>query len=126
MLNAPRHALAFVGRHATIAYAFSIVLGLGLPQLAAGLRPFIPISIFVFIMLAFARANLPGLRVVFSQPARLGRALAISALVPPIIGWLFLNSPFAAGIDPALRLGIAPGGGPAFVAGQRLGNHAEP
>jgi BASS family bile acid:Na+ symporter len=107
MLALPRSALAFVGRHATIAYALSIVLGLGLPQLASALRPFIPISIFVFIMLAFARANLPGLKVVATHPARLAGALAISAVAPPLVALAYLTSPLAADIDPALRLGIA-------------------
>lgn len=107
MLSAPRSALAFIGRHATVAYALSIFLGLALPQLAATLRPILPVTIFIFIMLSFARANLPGLKLVFARPARLAQALAVSSVLPPLVAWLFLISPAGATLDPALKLGIA-------------------
>lgn len=107
MLSLPRTALAYIGRHATIAYALSIFLGLALPQLAATLRPILPVTIFIFIMLAFARANLPGLRAVLARPGRLAQALIASAILPPLIAWLFLISPLGAPLDPALKLGIA-------------------
>jgi len=100
-----RIALEFVGRHATIAYGLSVLLGLSLPQLASALRPLIPISIFVFIVLSFARANLPGLRQVFARPGRLAAGLALSTLLPPLAGWLVIA--MLPGLDPALRLGIA-------------------
>jgi bile acid:Na+ symporter, BASS family len=105
MLHPFRTALGYIGRHAAPAYALSVVLGLSLPQLAALLRPFIPISIFVFILLSFARANLPGLRLVFSRPARLTLGLVFSTLLPPLIGWLVLR--LIPGLDPGIRLGIA-------------------
>ncbi|KAF0231994.1 MAG: bile acidNa+ symporter BASS [Beijerinckiaceae bacterium] len=107
MLNPLRSALAYVGRHAAAAYALSIFLGLALPQIAAVLRPVIPISIFTFIVLSFARANLPGLRAVVARPVRLGYGLAISTLIPPLVAWVILATPLAAGLDPGIRLGIA-------------------
>lgn len=107
MLAPLRTALAYVGRHAAASYALSIFLGLALPQIAAVLRPVIPISIFIFIVLSFARANLPGLKAVFTRPARLGLGLVISTVVPPLVGWMVLASPFAAGLDPGIRLAIA-------------------
>lgn len=100
-----RIALEFVGRHATIAYGLSVLLGLSLPQLASALRPFIPISIFVFIVLSFARANLPGLKLVFARPGRLAAGLALSTVLPPLAGWLLIA--ILPDLDPALRLGIA-------------------
>lgn len=107
MLAPLRLALAYVGRHAAASYALSIFLGLALPQIAAVLRPVIPISIFIFIVLSFARANLPGLRAVLARPGRLGLGLVISTLVPPLVGWMVLASPLAAGLDPGIRLAIA-------------------
>lgn len=105
MLSPFRTALGFVGRHAASAYALSIFLGLSLPQLAAVLRPMIPISIFVFILLSFARANLPGIRAIFQRPARMGYGLVLSTLVPPLVGWGVLW--LVPELDPGIRLGIA-------------------
>ncbi|MFY8114065.1 MAG: bile acid:sodium symporter family protein [Rhabdaerophilum sp.] len=105
MLNPLRLFLAFLGRHATIAYALSMFVGLALPALAATLRPMIPISIFIFIVLSFARANLPGLKAVLQRPGHLALGLALSTLLPPLIGWIVLQA--LPGLDPALRLGIA-------------------
>lgn len=107
MLNPLRYALAYVGRHAAASYALSIFLGLALPQIAAVLRPVIPISIFIFILLSFARANLPGLKAVIRRPGRLGTGMVLSTLIPPLVGWAMLASPLAAGLDPGIRLGIA-------------------
>lgn len=107
MLNLPRLALAAVGRHASLAYALSIVIGLAMPQLASLLRPAIPVTIFIFIVLAFMRAHLPGLRLVAAAPGRLVYAIAVSAIIPPLIGWIVLHLPFTAGFDPGLRLALA-------------------
>ena len=107
MLNLPRACLGYLGRHASSAYAISIFLGLALPQLASALRPAIPISIFIFIMLAFARANLPGLKIVFARPGRLAYAVAVSSIIPPMVGWVFLSLPMTQNLDPGLRLGVA-------------------
>ncbi|WP_284177331.1 hypothetical protein [Rhabdaerophilum sp. SD176] len=105
MLNPLRTFLAFLGRHATVAYALSMFVGLALPALAATLKPMIPISIFTFIVLSFARANLPGLKAVLQRPGHLALGLALSTLLPPLIGWIVLQA--LPGLDPAIRLGIA-------------------
>lgn len=107
MLTVLRQALALTGRHAPLAYALSIVLGLMLPQIASALRPIIPITIFMFIVLAFARANLPGLRAVFTRPGRLGLGLVLSTLLPPAIAFVVLSLPPLASADPGIRLAIA-------------------
>ena len=107
LFSLPRAALAFIGRHATITYAVSVVLGLALPALAASLRPFIPISIFVFIMLAFARANLPGLKLVFQRPGQIAYVLLVSAVIPPLIVGALIFSPAGQMLDPDIRLAIA-------------------
>jgi BASS family bile acid:Na+ symporter len=107
MLALPRSLLAFIGRHSAAAFGLSIFLGLALPQLAAALRPFIPISIFCFIVLSFARANMAGIRLVWSRPGRLGIALLWSTLVPPAIGFLAIQALGGALLDPGIRLAIA-------------------
>lgn len=104
MLALPRAALAYIGRHSAAAFGLSIFLGLALPQLAAALRPIIPISIFCFTVLSFARANMEGLRRVWSRPGRLAFAMLWSTLVPPLIGLATLRLLGAA--DPALVLAI--------------------
>jgi bile acid:Na+ symporter, BASS family len=103
----PRFALAYIGRHSAPAFALSILLGLALPQIAASLRPFIPVSIFCFIVLSFARANVAGVQRVVMKPARLGLILLWSTLLPPIISVVAITLLGAEAMDPALRLGIA-------------------
>lgn len=107
MLNVPRILLARLGQHAAPAYAISIFLGLALPQLAAAMRPVIPVTIFIFIMLAFARMNLPGIRAVAAAPKRLGFVLLASCLVPPAVGYLVLHAPWFRDLDPGIQLAIA-------------------
>ena len=107
MLSLPRNGLKFIGRHASTTYALSILLGLALPALASSLRPFIPISIFTFIVMQFARASLPGLKRVFSQPWRLLLALVLTTAIPPILGVLMLMIPTIRALDPGIQLGIA-------------------
>jgi bile acid:Na+ symporter, BASS family len=107
MVDWPRLLLQRLGRHAAAAYAISIFLGLALPQLAAAMRPAIPVTIFIFIMLAFARMNLPGMKAVLKAPKRLLAVLAVSCLLPPAVGYLFLHLPWFRGLDPGIQLAIA-------------------
>ncbi|MFN7319420.1 MAG: hypothetical protein ACK5TM_00070 [Methylobacterium sp.] len=107
MLDWPRLLLQRLGRHATVAYAISIFLGLALPQLAAAMRPAIPITIFIFIMLAFARMNLPGIKAVLTAPKRLLIVLGVSCTLPPLVGYLFLHLPWFRDLDPGIQLAIA-------------------
>lgn len=107
MLSLPRSLLARIGQHAAPAYAISIFLGLALPQLAAAMRPAIPVTIFIFIMLAFARMNLPGMRAVLAAPRRLLGVLALSCLIPPLLGYLVLHLPVIKDLEPGILLGIA-------------------
>ena len=107
ILNLPRAGLALMGRYASAAFALSILLGLALPQLAAALKPAIPVSIFCFIVLSFARANAEGIRRTLSRPGRLGAALVLSTLIPPLIGLVAIAALGPERIDPGLRLAIA-------------------
>jgi BASS family bile acid:Na+ symporter len=107
MIAPLRNALAFVGRHSAPAYALSIFLGLALPQLAATMRPVLPVTIFIFIVMSFARAHLDGLRAAMARPGRIGLGLLLSTLIPPLIGWTILSAAAPLGLDPGIRLAIA-------------------
>lgn len=107
MLALPRQCLALIGRHSAAAYALSIFLGLALPQLASFLRPLIPVTIFVFILMSFARANLPGLRAALARPQRVGLGLMLSTVIPPVVGWGLLQATAGLGLDPGVRFAIA-------------------
>ncbi|CAN1552673.1 COG0385 Predicted Na+-dependent transporter [Rhabdaerophilaceae bacterium] len=107
MLSLPRTLLARLGQFAAPAYAISIVLGLALPQLAAAMRPVLPVTIFIFTMLAFARMNMPGMGAVLAAPRRLLGTFAVSCVLPPLVGYLFLHVPFFRDLEPGIKLGIA-------------------
>src|SRR5918993_756924 len=61
--------LAWIGRYGTQGFAASIFLGLALPQFAAAARPLLAVSIFVFVMITFARVDVAALRGLLRRPA---------------------------------------------------------
>src|SRR6476469_2365747 len=104
MLSAPAalsHALAAMGRYGTLGFAVSIFVGLALPALASTMRPVLPVSIFCFVALSFARADFGGLRRVVSRPG----ALALAFL------WITLGMPvlIEAGLLGVGREAVSPG-----------------
>lgn len=106
VLAAPLSALAFVGRYGTQGFALSIVLGLALPELAAAFRPLLPATIFLFIVVTFARTDLSAIRALVRRPAKLIAACAwlIAAPIALVVATIAVLGP---GIDPGLRLGLA-------------------
>ncbi|MGI8527332.1 MAG: sodium:proton symporter [Pseudolabrys sp.] len=78
-------ALAFVGRHGTIAIALSIFAGLAIPPLAAAFRPILTETIFVLLLLAFLRVRPSALSGLARKPG-----LVIAAAV-----WMMLAIPLA-------------------------------
>lgn len=100
-------ALAFLGRHGTVAFALSIFVGLALPQLARSMRPMLAITIFIFIMLNFARTDAPNLRATLARPWRFAAACLWTAAAPPLLlATSFLVVPRAAW-SPDILLGVA-------------------
>ena len=81
----PRRLLAFVGRHGPIGFAVSIFLGLALPGLASTMRPILPVCIFFFVTLAFARADFGGVRRVLYRPGWLAFAFAWITFAMPLL-----------------------------------------
>ncbi len=96
-----------MGRHGAAGFALSIFLGLALPQLASTLRPLLPVTIFTFIALTFARADFTGLRRAMRTPARLGAAFAWMTLLPPIAMGIAVTAIGRDAIEPGLLLGLA-------------------
>jgi len=100
-------ALTFLGRHGAAGFALSIFLGLALPALASSFRPLLPVTIFCFVTLTFARADFSGVRRIVGQPGRLLSAIAWATLAMPIAIVLVLAVVGRGVIDPGLLLGIA-------------------
>ena len=50
-----RNPLALLGSHARLAVALSLLAGLALPDLAATVRPYLGVLIFLLLLLAFLR-----------------------------------------------------------------------
>ncbi len=76
-------ALAFIGRHGTIAVALSIFAGLAIPPLAAAFRPILTETIFVLLLLAFLRV----------RPSALSDLARKPTLVVAAAGWVMLIIP---------------------------------
>lgn len=78
-------AIAFTGRHGTIAVALSILLGLVLPSLAAALKPMLGEAVVALLVLSFLRVS----------PAALGALARRPSLVLLASAWLMLLLPAA-------------------------------
>ena len=100
-------ALAFIGRYATQGFAISIMVGLMLPQFAAAARPFLPVAIFIFVALTFARVDLHALRAILRAPSGLIFALIWTTLAPILLVGGFLTVVGRDNLDPGLVLGLA-------------------
>jgi BASS family bile acid:Na+ symporter len=78
-------ALAFLGRHGTIAVALSILLGLVLPELAAAFKPILGETVVALLVLSFLRVSPKSLGVLARRP--------LVVLIATV--WLMLVLPFA-------------------------------
>ncbi len=99
--------LAFIGRYGTQGFAISIFLGLSLPQFAAAARPFLALSIFVFVSVTFSRIDLSALSAILRRPTPLIFALLWVTFAPIAM----ISGIFAVvgreNMDPGLVLGLA-------------------
>jgi bile acid:Na+ symporter, BASS family len=100
-------ALALVGRYGTQGFAVSIFLGLALPQFAAAARPLLGFTIFMFVMITFARVDTAALRALLRRP----RAIVLAnvwLIVAPVVLTLGVIASFGRSwLDPGLVLGLA-------------------
>jgi BASS family bile acid:Na+ symporter len=100
--------LAFAGRYGTQGFALSLLVGLLLPGLAASARPLLGLTIFAFLAITFARADLPAVGRVLRRPGRLAGACAWLVLAPPLLVGAGLALAGRETLDPGLVLGLAP------------------
>jgi BASS family bile acid:Na+ symporter len=106
-LPLPLRLLAVVGRHGPAGFAASIFLGLALPGLANTMRPMLPVTIFCFVTLAFARANFDGVKRVVSRPLPFLGALVWITFGLPLLIEVGLAVVGRDAVGPGLLLGLA-------------------
>lgn len=85
----------------------SIFLGLALPQFAAAARPLLAFTIFVFVMLTFARAEASEVKSLLRSPRPLVIACIWLVLAPAAIMAIILAGIGRSNLDPGLVLGLA-------------------
>lgn len=98
---------ALAGAYGTQGFALSILMGLALPQFAAAARPLLPVTIFLFVAMTFARADWISIRAILLAPGRLILAVLwfVGAPLAMVGGLLALLGRGA--MDPGLVLGLA-------------------
>ncbi len=100
-------ALAFLGRNGANGFAISIFVGLALPQLAEAFRPLLPVTIFLFVMLTFARADFSGLRRAFDRPRSMAAAFVWLVAAPPLLMWFLITAVGRDSLEHGLLLGLS-------------------
>jgi bile acid:Na+ symporter, BASS family len=100
-------SLGWVGRYGTQGFAISIFVGLALPQFAAAARPLLAITIFIFVMLTFARADVREVKALLTKPRPLVFASLWLALTPACLVFVILTVIGRDTLDPGLVLGLA-------------------
>lgn len=107
MLGHLSQPFAWIGRHGTQGFAISIFVGLALPQFAAAARPLLGVTIFVFVMLTFARAEAANVRALLRAPGPLALASLWLVFAPAAIITALLVVLGRQNLDPGLVLGLA-------------------
>jgi bile acid:Na+ symporter, BASS family len=107
MLQLVTRPLNWIGRHGTQGFAMSIFAGLALPQLAAAARPLLAVTIFIFVMLTFARADAGAVRALLARPRPLVLACLWLITAPVLLIGGVLLCVGRASLDPGLVLGLA-------------------
>jgi bile acid:Na+ symporter, BASS family len=100
-------ALAWLGRHGAQGFALSVFVGLALPQFAAAARPLLGATIFVFVMLTFARAEEDRVKALLARPRPLALASLWLVVAPVAVITLILVAIGRDNLDPGLVLGLA-------------------
>jgi bile acid:Na+ symporter, BASS family len=99
--------LAWIGRHGAQGFALSIFVGLALPQFAAAARPLLAVTIFIFVMLTFARADAAKVKQLLKAPKPLALASLWLVVAPAAVISLILTLIGRDNLDPGLVLGLA-------------------
>ena len=86
-----RNPLALLGSHARLAVALSLLAGLALPDLAATVRPYLGVLIFLLLLLAFLRIGFGPLFAETQRPRAVFIAVLLAQLVLPLLALLTLG-----------------------------------
>lgn len=93
ILNAPRAALAWLGRQGTRALAASIFLGLAVPPLAAYVKPYLGETVFVLLLFSYLRTDPIAFRGYLRAPGIvIAAALWVMVALPLIFGTVYVLS----------------------------------
>lgn len=85
LLDNPAAALAWLGRHGTIAVAASMFAGIALPPLGALIRPYFAETVIGLLLLAFLRVDPGALRAQWAAPRTLILAAVWTMLILPML-----------------------------------------
>ncbi|MFN3226574.1 MAG: sodium:proton symporter [Hyphomicrobiales bacterium] len=81
--------LTFLGRHGTLAIAFSLLVGAALPFLSATMRPFLDEAILALLTLAFLRIGFRAVGREFRSPVPITVATVIAMVImPALVFWI--------------------------------------
>ncbi|WP_305984142.1 sodium:proton symporter [Roseibium sp. MMSF_3544] len=98
--------LAFIGRHGTAALAVTVFIGMALPALSSYLRPFLTISVFSLLTLAFLRVDQEAIKLRLKRPALLIAALIWMMLGAPLLTYLLIKYLGLAALGPDVVLAL--------------------
>ena len=107
MMNAAGKLLDFLGRHATRALALSLFAGLAFPALAAVLKPWLPLMVFLFLILGFARLDLDSARRLAREPRRVALTVVWFLAALPLCVFTALTLVGRGTLDPGFVLGLS-------------------
>lgn len=111
-------AVAWIGHHGTAALAVSIFIGMALPALSEHLRPYLGVSVFSLLILAFLRVDMSAIKLRLRRPALLVTALLWMMLGVPMIVFtgILIIGPDVLGPELVLALYIATAAPPVMAA----------
>lgn len=118
MIRAIAAGISWIGRHGTAALAVCIFVGMALPALSEYLRPYLGLSVFSLLTLAFLRVDGTAIRARLRRPGLLVRALVWMMLVTPLLvtAGVAAAGPDRVGTDLALALFISTAAPPVMAA----------
>ncbi len=83
-------ALAWLGRHGTVAVAISMLVGVALPPVGALIRPYFPETVIILLILSFLRVDPAALWAQWARPGLVIAAAVWTMLVLPVLAMAIL------------------------------------
>lgn len=98
--------VTWIGQHGTAALAVSIFIGMALPALSEYLRPYLGVSVFSLLTLAFLRVDTNAIKLRLRRPALLITALVWMMLGVPLIAYTTIQMIGSELLGPQLVLAL--------------------